>query len=331
MSLHFEPTLVRELDLVKDVAAIFKLHAFIQRGRYDVVHTHSATAGGLGRIAARMARVPVVVHTLHGVSWNRRHVKHPEVAIWLEKKCAAWTDTMVAVAESDRQEAISLGIGSKDEFELIRSGIEIEAYRDVAIGREEARDRIGVPRDAFVVGSVGRFSTQKAPLDLFAAYEKLARLHPEAHLVMVGDGALRADFESAVTRAGLGDRVHLLGLRRDVPQIQRALDVFALASHYEGLPRVFPQAMAGGLPIVATRVDGAVDAIIPGETGWLVDVGDFDGLAKYLLDLANDPEKARRMGEKGRARVEEFSARRMVSQLEVLYHRLAVKKGLIPA
>ena len=331
VTMHIEPTLVRELDLWKDLVALFRLHAFIKRGRYDVVHTHSATAGGLGRVAARLAGVPVIVHTLHGVSWNKHHVRFPGIAVWIEKMCARWSDAMVAVAETDRQEAIALGIGVRDRFELIRSGIEVEAYRDVAIDRTEARARLGIPLDAFVVGSVGRLNHQKAPLELLAAFGRLAEMRPEARLVMVGDGAMRDEVHAWVAKSPHRDRIHLLGLRRDVPEILRALDVFALASHYEGLPRVFPQAMAAGLPIVATRVAGAVDAVIPGENGWLVDIGDMEAMARHLDDLARDPAQARRMGERGRSRAEEFSARRMVQQLEVLYARLAAEKGLIVA
>ena len=117
--------------------------------------------------------------------------------------------------------------------------------------------------------------------------------------------------------------MHLLGLRRDVPVLLRAFDVLALASRWEGLPRVFPQAMAAGLPIVATRVDGAADAVVPGETGWLVDPEDRATFTRHLLALAQDPVLARRMGRAGQARVEEFSAARMVGRLAELYGSLA--------
>jgi glycosyltransferase involved in cell wall biosynthesis len=328
--MHIEPWLVREIHPFKDLVAFFRLWAFLRRHRFDVVHLHSVKAVVLGTPAAKLAGVPVILHTLHGVPWNpAQRWPLPQIAAWSERWCARWSDAVVVVAAPDRDEALAHGVGTPDQYVLIRSGIEIEAYRDVPIERAEARRRIGVPAEAFVVGSVARLSPQKAPLDLFTAFEKLARRHPEAHLVMVGDGPLRAEFEAAVARAELGARVHLLGLRRDVPELLRAFDVMALASHYEGLPRVFPQAMAAGLPIVATGVDGAVDAIVPGETGWMVEVGDLEGLATRLLALADDPAAARRMGECGRARVEEFSARRMVRQLEELYARLAVRKGLI--
>ena len=330
VTMHIEPTLVRELDLWKDLVALFRLHAFIKRGRYDVVHTHSATAGGLGRVAARLAGVPVIVHTLHGVSWNKHHVRFPGSPSGSE-------DVRPLVGRD--------GCGGRDrsaggDRARDRRARPVRADPLGDRGRslprrgdrpDRARARLGIPLDAFVVGSVGRLNHQKAPLELLAAFGRLAEMRPEARLVMVGDGAMRDEVHAWVAKSPHRDRIHLLGLRRDVPEILRALDVFALASHYEGLPRVFPQAMAAGLPIVATRVAGAVDAVIPGENGWLVDIGDMEAMARHLDDLARDPAQARRMGERGRSRAEEFSARRMVQQLEVLYARLAAEKGLIVA
>jgi glycosyltransferase involved in cell wall biosynthesis len=329
VTLHLEPALVRELDPVKDALALMRLVRYLRRGRYDVVHTHSSKAGILARLAARLAGVPVVVHTVHGWSFTP---EQPWMVFWfyvcLERLCARWCRALIVVANADREEGLALGIGRQEQYALIRSGIEIETFRDVTVTVAEARQAIDVPAEGFVVGSVGRLSRQKAPLDLLAAFVDLARERADAHLVMVGDGPLRGEVEAAVTRAGLRDRVHLLGIRRDVPVLLRAFDVLALASRWEGLPRVFPQAMAAGLPVVASRVDGAADAIVPGETGWLVDVGDPAGLAGRLLELARDPDSARRMGAAGRERVEEFSALRMVRLLEELYERLAREAGI---
>jgi glycosyltransferase involved in cell wall biosynthesis len=328
--LHVEPSLVRDFDASRDITALLRLTRFMKRGRYDIVHTHSSKAGVLGRIAARLAGVPVVVHTVHGWAFTPGLSRS---LFWLflvlERVCARLSDRIIVVAEANREDGLALRIGRPAQYQLIRSGIEIEAYRDVAIDRVTARARLGLPGDALVVGSVGRLSPQKAPLDLVTAFGHVARVEESAHLVMVGDGPLRGDVEAAVRNLGLVGRVHLLGLRRDVPELLRAFDVFALASKWEGLPRVFFQAMAAGLPIVATRVDGASDAITPGENGWLVEVGDEAGLADRLLALARDPAARQRMGECGRQRADEFSAPRMVDQLEELYERLAVQKGLI--
>ena len=323
-----EPSLVRRISPWHDVQATLRLERVMRAGHYDIVHTHSSKAGILGRIAARLAGVPVIVHTAHGWGFND---EQPWYLNWLyivlERLCAPFTGALIVVGAPNRDKGLALGIGRPEQYRLIRSGIEVQAFRDVRTSRDEARRRIGLPRDAFVIGSVGRLEGQKAPLDLFAAFTPVAAEHPEAHLVYVGEGSWRGELEAAIARAGLQGRVHLVGLRRDVPELLRAFDVFALASRWEGLPRVFPQAMAAGLPIVATRVDGAPDAITPGENGWLVDVGDTAAMARYLRALAGDPAMARRMGAAGRARVDEFAVERMVEELAELYAALSAKGG----
>jgi len=323
-----EPNLVRRISPWRDLVATLRLRRVMRAGRYDIVHTHSSKAGILGRIAARFAGVPVIVHTAHGWGFND---EQPWYVYWLyvvlERMCAPLSSAIVVVGAPNREKGLALGIGRPEQYRLIRSGIEVEAFRDVRISRDEARRRLGLPLDAFVIGSVGRLEGQKAPLDLLAAFVPVAAERPETHLVYVGEGFWRGELEAAIARAGLGGRVHLTGLRRDVPELLRAFDVLALASRWEGLPRVFPQAMAAGLPIVATRVDGASDAVTPGENGWLVEVGDMAAMARYLRALACDPAMARRMGAAGRARVDEFAVERMVESLAELYATLSAKRG----
>jgi glycosyltransferase involved in cell wall biosynthesis len=323
VNVHVEHSLVRRIHPVLDALALIRLTAMMRRGRYDVVHTHSSKAGVLGRIAARLAGTRAVVHTAHGWPFSREEAPLAR-AMWirLEGYCARLCQAIVVVASSDREAGLALGVGTAKQYQLIRSGIEIETYRDGSIDRNAARARLGLPNDAFVVVSVGRLSRQKAPLDLLAGFSKLAAHRPDAHLVIVGDGPLRHEVENTVRDRGLSGRVHLLGLRSDVHDILPAADVFALSSHWEGLPRVLPQAMAAGLPIVATRAGGAADAIVPGRNGWLIEVGDVEALGAGLIAFANDPAAARAMGEQGRDRVEEFSARGMVERLEILYERV---------
>jgi glycosyltransferase involved in cell wall biosynthesis len=317
-----EPHLVRRLSPWHDMLATLKL--WRDPAWRDIVHTHSSKAGVVGRIAARLAGVRVIVHTAHGWGFNRHQPWHIYwLYVWLERVCARFSAALVVVGTPNRDAGLALGIGRSEQYRLIRSGIEITAFRDVKIRRDQARGRLVLPCESFVIGSVGRLGAQKAPLDLLAAFVPVANARPEARLVFVGDGPQRGELEAAVALHGLEDRVHLAGLRRDVPELLRAFDVFALASRWEGLPRVFPQAMAAGLPIVATLVDGAPDAITPGENGWLVEVGDTAAMADRLHAFAIDPETARRMGAAGRARVDEFSAQRMVQELADLYSQLS--------
>jgi glycosyltransferase involved in cell wall biosynthesis len=331
VDVHVEPALVREIHPFKDAIALARMTRFLERSRYDIVHTHTSKAGVLGRLAAHRARVPIVIHTAHGWPF-RPDQSRPVFWTWLqvERRCARWTHAIVDVAESVREDARVHGVGHPDHHVVIRSGVELEPYRDASITRAEARARAGVPEQAFVVGCVGRLNPQKQPFDLLASFARLVERRPDAHLVVVGDGELRARVEARMRALGLAERVHLLGLRHDVPTLLRAFDVFALPSLWEGLPRVFSQAMAARLPIVANRVNGAAEAVESGVTGWLVPLGDRDAFADRLLDLASNPERARCMGERGRERIEAFSAARMVRQLEELYHRLAVERGIVP-
>jgi glycosyltransferase involved in cell wall biosynthesis len=330
VSLTFEPTLVRDPS-PRDSVALGRLVAHMRHGRYDVIHTHSAKAGILGRIAARMIGVKGVVNTVHGWSF---HDRQKSIArnfyAGLERLCARLCDVMIVVAERDRADGLALGIGRADQYRLVRSGIEIERYRDVDLSPAAARARCGLPPHAFVVGSVGRLSLQKAPLDLVRAFDVLARVRPDAHLLVLGDGPLRAEVEREVERLNLRGRVHLPGIRADVPELLRAMDIFALSSHWEGLPRVFPQAMCAALPIVATRVDGAAEAIEEGENGFLVEAGDIARLGERLVLLAENADLRRRLGAKGLGRVEEFSAGRMVRQLEAIYEAVVAGRPVPP-
>ena len=317
---HLEPSLVRAIHPGKDAVALVRLARFMRASRWDVVHTHSSKAGVLGRVAARQAGIPHVVHTVHGWGFTPGQAA-PVFGLYvaLERMCAPLTDVLVHVAERDRIEGLRQRIGRPDQYRLIRSGIEIDRFRDVRATRQDVRRTLGLPDEAFVVGSVGRFVPQKAPLDLVDAFARVARERADALLVVVGDGPLRAAVEGRIAEHGLSDRVRLTGIRRDVPELLRAFDVFALSSRWEGLPRVFPQAMAAGLPVVATDVSGASDAVVEGQTGFLVPAGDVSALGGSLARLAADPELRRRLGAAARLRVEEFSAARMVRQLEGVY------------
>jgi glycosyltransferase involved in cell wall biosynthesis len=318
-----EPSLVRELNPLKDPVSVARLVAQFRRLRPDIVHTHSSKAGIVGRIAARLAHVPHVVHTVHGWGFHPRQ-RWAERALYqtLERACAPLADALVVVAEPNRAQGLALGIGRPEQYHLIRSGIEIAPYAAAPDERERMRAALGIAPHEFVFGNVGRLSEQKSPLDLVAAFVAVATRRPEARLVLVGDGPLKGDVERMIREAGLGARVHLAGLRRDVPAFLGAFDAFVLSSRWEGLPRVMPQAMAAGLPLIATATDGTPEAVREGETGWLVAPADPAALADRMERLLADPARARAMGARGKECVAEFSAERMVERLETLYREL---------
>ncbi|MBN1813018.1 MAG: glycosyltransferase family 4 protein [Anaerolineae bacterium] len=321
--LTIEPALVREINPAKDLLVFVRLVRFIRQGHYDIVHTNSSKAGILGRWAARLTGVPIIVHTVHG--WAHHDRQHPLVRrayILLEQLTQHITDRLVVVSPRNIEKGLADSIASPEKYVTIRSGIELDRFRQPNRPCEAVRAELGIPLDVAVVGTVTRLSPQKAPLDFVAAAAQVAARRPDVHFVVVGDGPLRAEVESQIAAEGLTARFHLTGLRRDVPDLLHSFDVFALTSLWEGLPRVLPQAMAAGLAIVATAVDGNAEAVEDGVNGFLTPPGDPQALADALLRLLDDPALAAQMGAAGRERADEFGARKMVDDIAALYEAL---------
>ena len=332
---RFVRSLVREVRPVRDAGALAALVGILRREMREargpsgagapplIVHTHSSKAGILGRAAARIAGVPVVIHTVHGFGFHpRQRPGVRRVYIALERLAARWTNHVIAVAQADLDEGVALGIFARERASLIRSGIEIARYTGAGIDRETTVRALGFDPARPLVGMVACLKPQKNPVDFVRAAALVAGSVPDAQFLLAGDGVLRPAVEEEVRRSGLGGRFRLLGWRRDVDAIIPALDVLVLTSLWEGLPRVFPQAMAAGRPIVAYRVDSAPEAVTEGVTGNLVAPGDYAGVAARIATLLADSALARRMGAAGRERVADFDADLMVRKQEELYSRL---------
>jgi glycosyltransferase involved in cell wall biosynthesis len=316
-------TLVRQPAPPRDLASALRLWRLFARERPVIVHTHSSKAGIVGRLAARWARVPVVVHTVHG--WGF-HARTPPVRratyVGLERLAARWTDRLVVVSERDREKGLREAIGSQGQYVLIRSGIDLAPYRDAARHRATIRESLGIPPAAFVLGAVTRLAPQKDPLTLVRAAADVLRRRPDTYLLLVGDGPLRGELERLAASLGVLGRVRLTGIRRDVPALMGAFDVFLLTSLWEGLPRVIPQAMAAGVPIVATGVDGIGEAVEDGVTGLLAPPGSPARLAERVLEIVTAPERGRALALRASARTGEFELATMLRRLDALYTEL---------
>lgn len=326
------PDLLRQVSPLADLQAVGKLARYMRRGRFTIVHTHSSKAGILGRLAARLASVPVVVHTVHG--WSFHEHMSPAVRstyILLERLCAAYSAALIVVARSDIDKGLQAGIGRPAQYRLVRSAIPLDEFDPLRAERAAVRRELGIPFDVPVLGNVGRFSAQKNPLDWVAVAEQVGRALPECRFLLAGDGPLRPDVEARLSAAGLAGRAVLTGLRRDVPRLLAAIDVFLLTSLWEGLPRVIPQALAMQVPVVANRLGGTLEAIQDQETGFLCAPGDLDCLAARCLELLGSPARRQAMGARGRAfAVAEFDVHQMVRQIEALYTELLERPG-VPA
>ena len=313
-----------------DSLAFLGLCRTIRRFRPDVVHTHSSKAGILGRLAARLCRVPVVVHTIHGLPF------HPYQCVllnWgyilLERWCARYSDAIITVCDAMAEQALAARVGRAERYHTIYSGIEVDTFL-ADIDRDEVRRRWGLSPDDLVVGKVARLSDLKGHEFLFDAFEEVARREPRAKLLLVGDGWRRAEYERRVAESGLSARVVFAGLipPQDVPAAIHAMDVLVHTSLREGLARVLPQALLSGVPVVSYDVDGAREVVVPEETGVLLPPKDVTGLTAAILRLLGDAALRERLGRTGRERLTRaFDARLMVERINALCTGLVQKKG----
>ncbi len=322
---HFVPPLRRAISARHDAAALAGLVRLLRRIRPRIVHTHSSKAGILGRWAALIAGVPHIVHTIHGFGFHpgqRRLVRGTWIA--LERWTGRFATTaFVAVSRATLRQGCALDLFTEDRVSLIHSGIRIADFTPRA-------DTDG--RGPVVVGMIACLKPQKAPLDFLSVAARVASLlGPDAaRFVIVGDGEMRGAMQERIDREGIGGLVTLAGWRRDIPECLRGFDLLLHTSRWEGLPRVLPEAMATGLPIVATDVDGTPEAVRDGETGYLLAPGDIEGLARRVVELCRDPALRRRMGDAGRRRVGAWDIDDMVRRQERLYEGL-VAAGPLPA
>lgn len=329
--LEIIPSLKRRIAPLSDLACLRALVKLLQRERPDVVHTHSAKAGVLGRLAARLCGVPAVVHTVHGAPWHRFQ---PRLLRWGAMLCEAlagtWCDRLIGVADAMGDQMVSSGWFPAEKFVTIRSGMETGPFLAAKTHREEARRRLNLPDDAVIVGKIARLSPLKGHEFLLDAAKRLRPRRPELHYLLVGDGALRKRFEREVAAAGLSDRFRFTGLVRpeEIPFWLGAMDLLAHASLREGLARALPQALLAGVPVVSFDLDGAREVVFPGRTGFLTAAEEGAALAEAIERLAVDPELRRRMGEAGAADCKErFDHRAMTAAIRREYVALLELEG----
>jgi glycosyltransferase involved in cell wall biosynthesis len=322
------PRLVREVDPRRDPLSLADLTRRLRRLAPHVVHTHSSKAGVLGRAAAALAGVPVIVHSVHGWGFHPfQTAAKRSLFVAAERLAAAFTTHWITVSRANAEAGLAHGILSRERCDVIRSGIALQRFSEAGAARA-LRGELGLAEDVPLVGMVACLKPQKAPTDFVEVAAEVCRAHPRAHFVLAGDGELRGEVEQAVARTEVGDRFHLLGWRRDPETVIGSLDVLVLTSRHEGLPRVLPEAMAAVKPVVATAVDGSPEAVADGVNGRLHRVGDVAGMARSVAELLESPELAERFGRAGRERVAEWDIDRMVRQQERLYARLARRAGV---
>jgi glycosyltransferase involved in cell wall biosynthesis len=301
-----EPALRTPIDPRTDWRALRALSSLLSERSFDVAHTHTAKAGALGRMAARRAAVPRIVHTYHGFPFHEFQPRSRRAAyIAIERRLGRITDIALCVGTGVAVEAVRRRLVAPERIRTI--GVAVEGVGGAELparapgARDRARQALGVPADATVVGAVGRLAYQKAPEDFLAMMRQLDRANVVG--VWVGGGEL-AEHVSRQARA-LPACIVLAGERTDVPEILPAFDIFVLPSRYEGLPTAIVEAMVCGIPVVATAVNAVSDVVVPGDTGLLVPPQRPDLMADAVRYLIDQPGVAARMAVTARGRLGE--------------------------
>jgi glycosyltransferase involved in cell wall biosynthesis len=302
----------RGVDPARLLATLTSLSAYLRRESIDVVHTHCSVPGAIGRVAAWLAGVPVIIHTVHGFHFHERSswpVRTAAVAV--ERFCGALTDTLLTQNRTDLEQANRYGIGPRERRRRIGNGIDVGRFRPVL--------RPPRPGPTMLI-SVARLEAVKNHDLLFDALRRLIDQGEDVRLRLVGEGPLRPACEARCHALGIADRVEFLGYRDDVPALLADSDIAVLTSIKEGIPRAVLEAMAMGLPVVATNVVGTREAVRHEDTGFLVELGDVAGLAAAIARLAHDPALRARLGARGRAvAVAEFDEGPIVETLREIY------------
>ena len=329
-----EPVVIPELGPRihpgRDFLALGKLVRLLRRLRPDLVHTHTAKAGALGRVAARLAGVPIIVHTFHGhVLEGYFSPSLTRLFLQIERALARITDRIITVSPRVRHDLLARGIGRPEQVEVVPVGLDLARFLGGPGSPARLREKLAIASDAPLLGIVGRLVPIKDHPTLFQALALLQADAPSPHLIVVGDGERREALKRLAQDLGLASRIHFLGWRNDLEAILGELDVVICSSKNEGTPVALIEAMAAGVPVLSTDVGGVGDLIVHGENGWLVPSGNPSALARGIRDLLADPERrARPLPAARRLALEKHNVKELLHRMEALYTSvLMVKKS----
>lgn len=329
------PALQRNISPPSDWAAYRALQRIIRRFQPDVVHTHSAKGGVLGRLAAWSQRVPVIVHTVHGAPFypyqnplTRRFYQGCEW--YAARRCHA----LISVADAMTDLMVSAGVAPRAKFTTIYSGMEVEPFLESDMHRARMRAQLGYSESDVVIGKIARLFELKGHDDVIAAARQVCAAAPQAKFLFIGDGALRNALERQIAAAGLTDRFQFTGLiaPREIPAHLSACDLVVHASLREGLARALPQALLAGKPVISYDIDGAREVTITDQTGFLIPPRDLPALAEALTRLVLDSSLRTRLGATGRERfADQFRHETMTRRIRALYQQLLENASNPPA
>ena len=323
------PDLVREISPWHDLKAFFALKKYFRENKFDVVHTHSSKAGIIGRLAAKAAKVPVIVHTVHGQAFHPYQSRFKNrLYIFLERFAAKYCHKIYAVAQAMIDQCVAAKVAPREKYMVVYSGMETDAF-DRAERNAAMREKLGIPADAPTVVTVARLFAQKGYEYVIPAAEKVLKERPDTHFLLVGDGPMYDDLLKVLKEKNMSDNFHFAGLvpPGEVASYIAQADMLWHLSLHEGLPRAVVQALAVGIPAIGFALDGTPEVIIDGETGFLTAAEDVSAVAAAAVRLIDDPEMRRKYGAAGKKRVlEQFDWHRMSDILADEYESLLAER-----
>ncbi|MBZ0110437.1 MAG: glycosyltransferase family 4 protein [Candidatus Scalindua rubra] len=321
------PSLVRRLSFKNDLLAFFSIYRLIKRIRPHIVHTHTSKAGLLGRLAAFLAGVPVIIHTPHG------HVFHSyygpfmtRIFVIAERILSSMTDKIAALTNRERDEHLEQGVASIEKYTIIHSGVMLQQIMNMNIDVKTGKKEFGIPENSNVIGVVGRLVPIKGHKYLISAAKRIIKEFDNTVFMFVGDGYLESRLEKQAEALGIRKNIIFAGWRNDVIEVLDLFDILVLPSLNEGMGKVLIEGMALGKPIVASRVGGIIDLVKNGDNGILVSPRDSDALGEAILTLIRNKKLAQGLGEYGKDNISpEYDTFVMIRQIEDLYERLLSK------
>ena len=322
--------LIRPIRPWQDLKATWKLWRFIRERKFHIVHTHTSKAGVVGRLAAILARTPVIIHASHGhIFTGFFNPFYSRILLLVDKLLSLFTDRIVTLTQKGLEEQVELGLAPRKKFVVIPSGVNLHRFMNARVDAAAKRAELGLPPEGPIIGVVAELDPRKGHRYLIEAMPHVIKGHPDARLLIIGQGPLKAELEAQTRGLGLEKAICFTGHREDVPELLNLMDVFVLPSINEGMGRVLVEAMACGRPVVASNLMGIPELVDDERTGCLVRPRHPDDLAAGINRLLDHPDQAREMGRRGREKVyPAYDESVMIQAYNHLYLEVLAEKGL---
>jgi len=322
---YFSPFLTRSINPMVDILALIHIYGIYRGNKFKIIHTHSSKAGIVGRWAALFARAPVILHTVHGWSFNNYQcIIKKWLFIYLEKITAKFTTKIICVSRHDIETGLRYKIAPEDKFVLIKYGIRLYQFKNSICNKEEKKIELGINNNDPVIGMVSCLKPQKSPLDYVKACINIYSKRQDINFLLIGDGVLKKKCKSELNKSPLNGRFIFTGWRRDISDILDIIDIVVLTSKWEGLPIAIIEALAKGKPIVTTDVGGMRELVEDKVTGYITRPGEYRDTADRILSILKDKDSFFKMREKARRSIDNsFDIKAMTHNVDNLYRSLA--------